>query len=99
MQELHQDYIDSEGERKPLWGRHPREGMKAFYAFRLYRDMGYKRSLVKVAKKYAPGHKILTLIERWSRKYDWVRRVKAYDHHLDMLPIRARANKSSTKVG
>ena len=48
------------------WERQPTETAKAFYAFTLYRDLGYKRSLAKVRQEYGKGRQrdVRRLIER-----------------------------------
>jgi hypothetical protein len=69
----------------------PREGNKAFAAFRVYLDMGTGRSLVATAEKLG---KCRILIERWSRKFDWPARVQAYMAHLaeaERLAIQGQA--------
>lgn len=53
----------------------PRESLKAFAAFRCYLDMGPQRSLALVASKLG---KSKVLMERWSRRYDWIGRVAAH---------------------
>lgn len=59
--------------------RLPRESTKAFAAFRAYLDMGPQRSLARVA---ADLGKSKVLMERWSRRYDWVGRIKAHEAHV-----------------
>jgi len=71
------------GKSEP-WERQPGETNKAYYAFTLYRDMGYKRSLVKVGQKYGGNRNIRALMERWSSQYNWVERVTAYDDYLEL---------------
>jgi hypothetical protein len=62
------------------WDRQPREGARAYEAFALYREMGYTRSVSKVAQRLG---KQVSLIRRWSSAYDWVSRVKAWDAHQE----------------
>jgi hypothetical protein len=57
----------------------PREGNKAFGAFKLYLDMGLERSLAAVAVKLGRSK---VLMERWSRKYDWSNRVAAHARYV-----------------
>ena len=66
--------------------RKERETSKAYGAFREYLDLGPQRSLVKVAERLG---KSKTLIERWSRRYDWPGRVLAYSSHLAVLERQA----------
>ncbi len=72
------------------WDRIKNETQKAFNAFGLYRDLGYTRSMQKVAQMYAKetGRKentILAQLKRWSSKYDWVKRCEDYDVEQDRL--------------
>jgi hypothetical protein len=62
-----------------VFERQERESDKAFSAFRTYLDLGPERSLVAVANKVG---KSKTMIERWSRKFDWPARVQAHTAHL-----------------
>ena len=57
----------------------PREGAKAFAAFRAYLDLGPQRSLAAVAAKLG---KSKVMMERWSRRHDWTGRVVAHAAHL-----------------
>ncbi len=57
----------------------PREGNKAFAAFSLYLSMGPERNLRGLAQKL---NKSLTIVGRWSSKFDWPARVAAYGTHL-----------------
>jgi hypothetical protein len=62
-----------------MFERQPREGGKAFAAFSVYLGMGPERSLAGVGAKLG---KSKTLIERWSKRYDWPGRVVAHGAHL-----------------
>jgi hypothetical protein len=57
----------------------PKESAKAFAAFKSYLEHGPERSLALVADKVG---KSKTMIERWSRKFDWPARVQAHAAHL-----------------
>ena len=57
----------------------PRESDKAFAAFSVYLNLGPQRSLSLAAKQLG---KSKTLMEEWSRKFEWQVRVKAYAAHL-----------------
>lgn len=63
------------------WERQPTETVKSFAAFRHYRDAGDNRSLQSTAD--ALGYKSMSMVEKWSAKHDWVRRVHSYDAWLD----------------
>lgn len=59
--------------------RKPDESAKAFAAFTTYAHLGPKRSLAAVGQTLGKSQ---GLIERWSRRHDWVNRVRAHDGHL-----------------
>jgi hypothetical protein len=63
-----------------IWDRQHDETEKAYEAFEIYRDLGEERALAKVSA--ALGHKSSTGIERWSAKYQWRKRVVAYDNSI-----------------
>jgi len=62
-----------------VFDQQPRESDKAFAAFKTYLELGAERSLALVATKLG---KSTTLMERWSRKFDWPARVQAHSAHL-----------------
>lgn len=62
------------------WEQQPGESAKAFEAFAIYRDMGVERSVRKVTQRL---NKSLTLIGKWSSRYNWPERARAYDRDLD----------------
>lgn len=62
------------------WERRTGETTQAFSAFAKYRGMGHGRSLAKVAQELG---KSKTIVERWSRQWDWVNRVADHDHDED----------------
>ena len=65
-----------------LWERQPEETARAFEAFVIYRDMGANRSIRKTAQQL---NKNCTTIAEWSSKYDWVKRVAAWDAEQDRI--------------
>ena len=65
-----------------LWERQQGETARAYEAFCIYRDMGANRSLRKVVQQL---DKNLTTIGDWSTKYDWVKRVAAWDAEQDRI--------------
>jgi hypothetical protein len=71
-----------ESMRRYEFDRLPRESVKAFTAFRAYLEMGPERSLATVAAKLG---KSKVLMERWSRRHDWVGRVAAHAGHLAIV--------------
>ena len=62
------------------WEQQPGESAKAFEAFAIYRDMGVERYVRKVTQRL---NKRLTLIGKWSSRYNWPERARAYDRDLD----------------
>ncbi len=58
------------------WERQPDETSVAWEAFVLYRDMGAKRSNAKVARTLGKSKQ---LIDRWSSRHKWVRRIEAFE--------------------
>jgi hypothetical protein len=76
----------SRGERRLVFDQQPREGSKAYEAFRTYLEMGPERSLVKTAKDLG---KTIRLIESWSRKWGWQARVQAHGAHLAEIERKA----------
>jgi hypothetical protein len=60
--------------------RLPAETAKAYEAFTVYRSLDTgERSLERVSETL---HKSVTLLARWSRANDWVKRAAAYDDYL-----------------
>src|SRR5262249_46968089 len=60
----------------------PKESEKAFAAFSLYLSMGAERSLAKVGRKLG---KSKVMMERWSRRFEWLERVDAYAAHMALV--------------
>jgi len=56
-----------------------RESNRAFAAFRTYLELGPERSLATVAERVG---KSKTMVERWSRRFDWPARVEAHAAHV-----------------
>lgn len=71
------------------WERQKGESEKAFEAFAAYRDMGSERSITKVVQSL---NKSRALIGRWSSRWEWTERVRAYDNELEKA-ARAKAIK------
>ena len=62
------------------WERQPGESEQAFEAFKIYRDLGVRRSNAEVCKQLSKSRQ---LISRWKSKYEWDDRVRAYDNDLE----------------
>ena len=71
-----------------MFEQQPRESNKAFAAFSLYLNMGFKRSIAAVRKQLGKNE---GLIERWSAKFDWQNRVAAHGAHLATIEREAMA--------
>lgn len=61
------------------WERKKGESSEAYAAFKLYYQMGDKRSCTRVVQKL---NKSRALITGWCGKWDWVERARAYDNEL-----------------
>jgi len=68
-------------DHKP-WHIQPGETRKSFDAFREYLALGDDRSLRKLAK--LKGKATSTQYKRWSSRYDWTGRARAYDANQRM---------------
>lgn len=73
-------------ETKP-WSRLKQESDIAFHAFTIYRDQGGHRSLAKTAKELGKEPHYKSQLEKWSKRYEWVRRTISFDEHLDFQKI------------
>lgn len=62
------------------WERQEGETPKAWEAFVVYRDLGSSRSLRGVANHLSKG---MSLISRWSSRWNWVERAAAWDADTD----------------
>ncbi len=62
------------------WEKQKGESKQAFEAFTIYRDLGGKRSLQKVANELSKSH---TLMKKWSSRWNWVERAAAWEEELD----------------
>lgn len=65
-----------------LWDRQDGESSKAYEAFCTYRDLGPNRSIAKAGQTM--GKNKVTL-EQWSRKFNWVKRVAAWEVEQDRI--------------
>ena len=71
------------------WEKQEHETSKAYAAFCTYRGMGTDRSLAKQAaavNSELAGSSLTAKVRqltKWSSKYNWVARVKAYDVYLE----------------
>lgn len=66
--------------------RQPKETAPAYQAFRTYLEQGPRRSTAAVARALG---KSKTLIDRWSSRWRWVERVRAFDSQAGAVADRA----------
>lgn len=66
--------------KENLWERQPGESVQAFEAFKIYRDLGLKRSNRAVCEQLSKSRQLIT---RWKSKYQWDERCRAYDNELE----------------
>lgn len=74
-------------------GRLENESAKAFAGFQAYCEMGGNRSLKAVGRALGKSE---GLLERWSARFKWVARAKAYDERL--LSIQRDAEKKTIEA-
>ncbi len=86
------------------WEKKEDETSKSYHAFCLYRDMGPERTHDRVRQRLERPKGYLGYIQKWSAKYDWVKRAEAYDEHLErmqmahMAELRRRRNEETLKT-
>ena len=64
------------------WNRLKTDTLKSWEAFEIYRDLGKDRTLKKVAEKLGKSE---TMIERWSARHNWKKRVGDYDRYQEKV--------------
>lgn len=79
-----------------IWEKQAGESAAAYLWFCRYRDypkdQGEPRSAEKVRQKYGKKPSYRRQLERWASKYDWIKRVEAYDAYLDEKKRNIREN-------
>jgi hypothetical protein len=65
------------------WAQLADESSPAFAAFTVYRDLPVVERSIRAAAEACGKH--IRLLERWSRKYAWVARVRAWDAENDRV--------------
>lgn len=81
------------------WARQPKESKKAYGAFRIYLDLGDKRTIAEADRRYRaqqglPPCETPRLCPRWSSNHRWVERATAYDNFIDAKTIAANKRKA-----
>lgn len=73
--------------------RLPKEPMKAWQAFVMYRDMGFDRTMEGVRLSLTKPSGYLRQLQEWSIRFEWVKRARLYDDHIERS-ARAAAERS-----
>lgn len=85
--------MTEEAARAP-WERMPGESARAYAAFCIYRDLGPQRSIAAVAERL-PGvrapRRAKRPLERWSSRWNWVERARAWDEEQERLARQEKA--------
>lgn len=68
--------------RREPWEETPGESVEAHRAFLAYRDIEAGRTLEGARKALGKGAGYRRLCERWSSRWRWVDRARAWDDHL-----------------
>lgn len=81
-----------------IWEQQPGESDKAYNAFTMYYEMGFKRSFPKVAA--ALGSRSSNYIGEWAKKYQWKERVRSWDNEKlrETEEIRKEAIRTTTET-
>lgn len=75
------------------WARQPKEGVKAYAAFCVYRDIGTTRTIDAACsaggKQQTSNKRASGLWTNWATVYKWVERAAAYDAHVESVAMAA----------
>ena len=87
---LHRMAVDGAGDDAEVapWERLPDESSKAYHAFCHYLWDGHWRSLRKVADALGKGMSYEKQLGKWSVKYNWFYRARAFDTYVDAMQMR-----------
>ena len=66
-----------------IWDKQEGETTLSYDWFCKYRDYGTERSQAIIVQKYGRKDSYTTQLGKWSKKYNWVERVNAYDIYLE----------------
>lgn len=80
-----------------IWQRQQDETDKSYEAFEVYRDLGEERSLKKTTA--ALGYSSDTNVERWSSRFQWRKRVVAFDNSLRETALNSYKSSIDAFVG
>jgi len=83
---------------KQIWEIQPKESVKSYNAFCIYRNMGCERTLEKtcqiLGKEWAKYH---SQLKDWSSRFNWRQRSRAYDSYLEGI-IREASERELIKI-
>ena len=71
--------------RAAPWSRRPNEGERPWAMFTVYRDLPPDRRSLPVVRECAESAPSVSLLKRWSARFDWRARAAAYDVHRDAV--------------
>ncbi len=71
------------------WSRRPNEGERPWAMFTVYRDLPPARRSLPVLRGCTEGAPSVSLLKRWSARFDWRARAAAYDAHRDAVRLAA----------
>lgn len=74
-----------------IWKKQKGETEPSYEAFREYLHLGRDRSLAKLCTYLDRPGGYVRHLERWSARFDWVKRAEAYDEHQRAEELRRRA--------
>lgn len=101
---LIEDFDKVKPPKVDLWVRQEGEPVKAYHAFKVYRDLGAMRSQRQVAEKMGIPESSLGMVAGWSSKHKWVMRSDAYDveqerlHSIEMRIARRTMARRQSKM-
>ena len=83
-----------------LWERQEGESEAAWLAFLAFRDMEGKRTVAAVVKKCGKSR---SLIDRWRKRWEWDKRILAYDNELQKAvfaeEVKGRREMNKRQIG
>lgn len=72
------------------WDQLPDETDTAYHRFSIYLKMGPERTLDRVRKEVGKKSGYQRQLERWSSKYNWVKRASLFDGHIIRKSLEVR---------
>jgi len=90
--------MSSSNEQRRSWERLPDETDAQWQAFRIYRDLGLCRTVVKAYREYAEKRGLSkdqphTAYQKWTKQNNWKERAQEYDMYVDEQRRKMRQEK------